>query len=77
MGEKAPNKASMMGAFSSSDTYRMKSPTFSIFVRLATRSGKSFMAGFGIGWKIRLAHPSMEAQRMMLKLANDYEVISS
>src|SRR5215469_13656180 len=51
--KKHPNKASM--AFSSSDTYRMKSPTFSIFVRLATRSGKSFTAGFGIGWKISLS----------------------
>jgi hypothetical protein len=39
-------------------TYRMKGPTFSIFVPLATRSGKSFTDGFGIGWKIRLTHPS-------------------
>src|SRR6516165_5350853 len=29
----------------------MKSPTFSIFVRLATRSGKSFTAGYRIGWE--------------------------
>ena len=51
--------------------------TSAIFVRLATRSGRSFTAGFGIGWKISVTHPSKEAQRMMLKLANDYEVISS
>ncbi|MFZ2075971.1 MAG: hypothetical protein WAV38_04815, partial [Xanthobacteraceae bacterium] len=34
---------------SSSDTYRKKGLTFSISVRLPT-SGKSFTAGFGIGW---------------------------
>ena len=44
--------------FSSSDTYRMKGPTCSISVRLATRSGESFTAGYGIGWKIRFTHPS-------------------
>jgi nucleoid DNA-binding protein len=27
-------------------------------VRLTTRSGKSFTAGFEIGWKIRLTHPN-------------------
>ena len=48
--KKHPNKASMMGGFLSSDTYRMKGPTFWISVRLAT-SGKSFTAGFGIGWE--------------------------
>ena len=31
--------------------------TFSISARLAT-SGKSFTAGFGIDWKIRLTHPN-------------------
>jgi hypothetical protein len=36
--------------FCSSDTYRMKGQTFSISVGLVT-SGKSFTAGFGIGWK--------------------------
>jgi hypothetical protein len=48
-----PQRVRQMG-----EKARMKSPTFSIFVRLATRSGKSFTAGFGIGWKIRLTHPS-------------------
>jgi len=47
-----PTPPAWWAAFSSSDTYRMKGPTFSIFVRLATRSGKSFTAGLGIGWKI-------------------------
>src|SRR5262249_8319577 len=49
--EKNANHARMMGGF----LFWMKSPTFSIFVRLATRSGKSFTAGFGIGWKISLS----------------------
>ena len=58
--KKHPNDARMMGGFSSSGTYRKKSRTFSISVRLVT-SGKSFTAGFGIGWKIRLTHPSKAA----------------
>ena len=41
-------------AFSFSDTYRQKSRTFSISVRLAT-SGQSFTAGFEIGCKISLS----------------------
>jgi hypothetical protein len=48
--KKHPKDASVMAAFSSSDTYKKKGPAFSISVRLAT-SGKSFTAGFGIGWK--------------------------
>jgi hypothetical protein len=56
--KKHPNDARMMGAFSSTDTYRKKNRTFSISVPLAMTSGKSFRAGFGIGWKIRLTHPN-------------------
>jgi len=36
----------------SADTYKMKVQTFSISVRATTTSGKSFTAGFEIGWKI-------------------------
>src|SRR5262245_38724384 len=48
--KKHPNDA-RMAAFSSSDTYRKKSRTSSISVRLTTRSGKSFTAGYRIGWE--------------------------
>ncbi|HEX8800970.1 MAG TPA: hypothetical protein VF772_20275, partial [Terriglobales bacterium] len=38
-------------------SYRKRGRTFSISARLGT-SGKSFTAGFGIDWKIRLTHPN-------------------
>ena len=47
------SRARGWAAFSSFNTYRKKGRTFSISVRLAI-SGKSFTAGCGIGWKIRL-----------------------
>jgi hypothetical protein len=48
--KKHPNDARMMGGFLFFDTYRKKSRTCSISVRLMMRSGKSFTAGYRIGW---------------------------
>jgi hypothetical protein len=55
--KKHPNDASVMGGLLFFRTYRKRGRTFSISARLGT-SGKSFTAGYGIGWKIRLTHPT-------------------
>ena len=48
--KKHPNDARMMGGFLFFRYLQEEGRTFSISVRLATTNGKSFTAGFGIGW---------------------------
>jgi catechol 2,3-dioxygenase-like lactoylglutathione lyase family enzyme len=54
---------------------RKKGRTFSISVWLAT-GGKSFTAGFGIGWKISHAHPN-EAKAAVQFQAEDCPDLAS
>src|SRR5262249_28094252 len=64
MGEKAPQPREDDGRLSLLPILTERvNRTFSISVRLTTRSGKSFTVGFGIGWKIRLTGPNKGKRR--------------